>query len=139
MVMKGQANSLMYPHPEHRSPGDIDCYLFENYQLGNIIAKKEGAIVDEGWYKHSQISYKGELFENHLFFVHTREGKRSKRLQKELERYGIEATVRQSFGKSIQGACGQLAAGYKKKTANLFSSDAGDFFSSIKAEGEQER
>jgi 23S rRNA m2A2503 methyltransferase len=35
-------------------------------------------------------------------------------LQKELERYGIEATVRQSFGKSIQGACGQLAAGYKK-------------------------
>lgn len=36
-------------------------------------------------------------------------------LQKELERYGIEATVRQSFGKSIQGACGQLAAGYKKR------------------------
>lgn len=85
MVMKGQANSLMYPHPEHRSPGDIDCYLFENYQLGNEIAKREGANVDEGWYKHSQISYKGELFENHLFFVHTREGKRSKRLQKELE------------------------------------------------------
>lgn len=85
MVMKGQANSLMYPHPEHRSPGDIDCYLFENYQLGNDIAKREGAKVDEGWYKHSQISYKGELFENHLFFVHTREGKRSKRLQKELE------------------------------------------------------
>lgn len=85
MVMKGQANSLMYPHPEHRSLGDIDCYLFENYQLGNEIAKREGANVDEGWYKHSQISYKGELFENHLFFVHTREGKRSKRLQKELE------------------------------------------------------
>lgn len=85
MVMKGQANSLMYQHPERRSPGDIDCYLFENYQLGNEIAKREGAKVDERWYKHSQISYKGELFENHLYFVHTREGKRSKRLQKELE------------------------------------------------------
>lgn len=85
MVMKGQANSLLYPHSEHRSPGDIDCYLFDNYQLGNKIAKREGAIVDERWYKHSQISYKGELFENHLFFVHTREGERSKRLQKELE------------------------------------------------------
>lgn len=36
-------------------------------------------------------------------------------LQKELEHYGIEATVRQSFGKSIRGACGQLAAGYKNK------------------------
>ena len=37
------------------------------------------------------------------------------KLQKELEHYGIEATVRQSFGKSIKGACGQLAAGYGKK------------------------
>jgi len=36
-------------------------------------------------------------------------------LQKQLEKFGIEATVRQSFGKSIKGACGQLAAGYKNK------------------------
>lgn len=84
MVMKGQANGILYPKPLHRTPGDIDCYLFENYQKGNEIAKNEGAAVDEGWYKHSQIRYKGEMFENHLFFVHTREGKRSKRLQEEL-------------------------------------------------------
>lgn len=84
MVMKGQANGTLYPKPMHRSPGDIDCYLFEDYQKGNEIAKNEGAVVDEGWYKHSQISYKGELFENHLYFVHTREGKRSKELEKEL-------------------------------------------------------
>ena len=84
MVMKGQVNGMFYPKPEHRSPGDIDCYLFENYQFGNDIAKGIGADVDESWYKHSQISYKGELFENHLYFVHTREGKRSKNLQKEL-------------------------------------------------------
>lgn len=85
MVMKGQANSIFYPQPNHRSPGDIDCFLFDKYHLGNEVAKKEGANVDEGWYKHSQINYKGELFENHLYFVHTREGKKSKRLQKELE------------------------------------------------------
>lgn len=84
MVMKGQANGHLYPNPLHRSPGDIDCYLFENYALGNEIARSAGANVDEGWYKHSQISYKGEMFENHQFFVHTREGKRSKLLQKEL-------------------------------------------------------
>ncbi len=36
-------------------------------------------------------------------------------IQKHLERVGIEATVRQSFGKSIKGACGQLAANYDKK------------------------
>ena len=37
------------------------------------------------------------------------------RFQKQLEQRHIEATVRQSFGKSIQGACGQLAAGYRKR------------------------
>lgn len=86
MVMKGQANATLYPKPEHRNPGDIDCYLFEHYSDGNNIARKEGGMVDESWYKHSVISYKGETFENHQYFVHTREGKRSKELEKELEK-----------------------------------------------------
>lgn len=85
MVMKGQVNALMYPQPNHRSPGDIDCYLFENYSIGNDIARLVGAEVDESWYKHSQIHYKGETFENHQFFVHTRDGVRGKRLQRDLE------------------------------------------------------
>lgn len=85
MVFKGQANSLYYPKPGHRNPGDIDCYLFENYAKGNDIARKACAKVDESWYKHSQIAYKGETFENHQYFVHTREGKQSKLLQQELE------------------------------------------------------
>lgn len=85
MVMKGQANGTFYPHPEHRSPGDIDCYLFKDYALGNEIAKAVGATVDDSWYKHSVISFKGETFENHQYFVHTRDGKRGKGLEKELE------------------------------------------------------
>ena len=36
-------------------------------------------------------------------------------MQKRLEQLGVESTVRQSFGKSIKGACGQLAAGYNNK------------------------
>ncbi|WP_294742618.1 nucleotidyltransferase family protein [uncultured Prevotella sp.] len=84
MVFKGQASATMYPKPEHRSPGDIDCYLFENYAKGNEIAREVGAEVDEEWYKHSQIFYQGETFENHQYFVHTRDGKRGKRLQKAL-------------------------------------------------------
>lgn len=93
MVMKGQANSLLYPKPLHRNPGDVDCYLFnfnldhklnEGYEIGNEVAREVGAKVDESWYKHSVISYKGETFENHQYFVHTREGKRSKELQREL-------------------------------------------------------
>ena len=85
MVMKGQANGTFYPHPNHRATGDIDCYLFENYAKGNEIARKNGAKVDESWYKHSVISYKNETFENHHYFVHTRDGKGGKLLEKELE------------------------------------------------------
>lgn len=85
MIMKGAANAKFYPKPEHRNPGDIDCYLFDKYSIGNNIARVTGAEVDESWYKHSVISYKGETFENHQFFVHTRKGSKSKRLEKELE------------------------------------------------------
>ena len=84
MVMKGQANAVIYPKSEHRNPGDIDCYLFDDYARGNDIARQEGANVDESWYKHSVINYKGETFENHQYFVHTRDGKRGKKLNEEL-------------------------------------------------------
>ena len=80
MVMKGQAMGLYYPNPMHRAPGDIDCYLFDGYDKGNEAARKWADKVNEGWYKHSVISYKGETIENHQFFVHTREGQRSKLL-----------------------------------------------------------
>lgn len=85
MVMKGQANGTFYPKPNHRNPGDIDCYLFGEYNKGNEIAKSLGANVNEEWYKHSEIYYKDEIFENHQYFVHTRGGRRSKLLEKELE------------------------------------------------------
>lgn len=85
MIMKGLANAILYPNPEHRNPGDIDCYLFDKYAIGNTIAREADIPVNESWYKHSVISYKGETFENHQYFVHTREGERSKKLEKELE------------------------------------------------------
>ena len=109
MIMKGQAMGTYYPKPEHRSPGDIDCYLFSGerlsvigyrlsvreghtdstdntdgdgsgYRIGNEVARTFADKVDEGWYKHSQIFYGGQMIENHQYFVHTREGKSSKRL-----------------------------------------------------------
>ncbi len=84
MVMKGQAMGTYYPNPKHRAPGDIDCYLFDGYAKGNETAKVWADKVDEGWYKHSVISYKGETIENHQYFVHTREGKKSKLLNQVL-------------------------------------------------------
>ena len=84
MLMKGQAIGCYYPIPKHRCPGDIDCYLFEDYSKGNELAKSWADSVDENWYKHSVIAYGGQTIENHQFFVHTREGKVSKELNQTL-------------------------------------------------------
>ena len=84
MLMKGLAMGTYYPEPKHRSPGDIDCYLFDGYTKGNKFAKAWADSVNEGWYKHSVINYKGQTIENHQYFVHTREGKNSKKLNQVL-------------------------------------------------------
>lgn len=84
MLMKGQANGTYYPEPKHRAPGDIDCYLFDDYDKGNESAKQWADKVDDSWYKHSQIFYRGQMIENHQYFVHTREGKNSKKLNQVL-------------------------------------------------------
>lgn len=84
MLMKGQANGLLYPNPLHRSTGDVDIYTFDTYGLTNQKSFEYGAKVDDSWYKHSQIFFNGEMFENHQYFVHTRDGKRGKQLNETL-------------------------------------------------------
>lgn len=85
VLMKGQANSLLYPVPGHRACGDIDVYMLDdNYELGNTVAAESGARVSTHWYKHSQIHYCGQMIENHRYFVHTRDGKRGKELDRRL-------------------------------------------------------
>lgn len=83
ILLKGQANSFYYPEPLHRATGDIDV-LLSDYDLGNQVAAEAGAEVDAGWYKHSQIHWKGEVFENHHYLVATRNGKRGKKLDRTL-------------------------------------------------------
>lgn len=84
MVMKGQACAMMYPNPLHRSIGDVDCYLFNDYEKGNELIRQTGVHVDDSWYKHSEFSINGETFENHQYFVTTRGGKHYKLLNDKL-------------------------------------------------------
>ena len=85
MVMKGQACATMYPNPQHRSIGDIDCYLYNDYEKGNELMRQTGVHVDDSWYKHSEFCIEGETFENHQYFVTTRGGERYKRLDRKLK------------------------------------------------------
>lgn len=93
MVMKGQACATMYPNPLHRSIGDIDCYLYNDYEKGNELIRQTGVHVDDSWYKHSEFCIEGETFENHQYFVTTRGGKRYKRLNAKLKELANEDIV----------------------------------------------
>ncbi|HBU46476.1 MAG TPA: hypothetical protein DEB36_12040, partial [Porphyromonadaceae bacterium] len=44
VLLKGQANAILYPRPEHRAPGDIDLFLYRkgDYEKANEWAKKKG-------------------------------------------------------------------------------------------------
>ena len=91
IVFKGLAHSRYYPKPEHREFGDFDCYLIDTYgncayRQGNDIARKNGLIVDDGWYKHSHITYKKQTIENHQFFTAARRGG----IDKALHQYMVE-------------------------------------------------
>lgn len=88
-VLKGLSFGVNYPNPRHRPCGDIDVFCVTKervpaYGIGNNIASSMGAVVDTHWYKHSQISYKGVLIENHEYLVCTREGKNFKKLNRHL-------------------------------------------------------
>ena len=81
--LKGLAISSYYPEPTHRECGDLDCFLPNNYERGNVVAEECGAKVERDFYKHSHISYKGLMVENHQFCTQIRGAKECK----ERERY----------------------------------------------------
>ncbi len=101
MVFKGQANASLYPNPIHRPTGDIDCYLFGQAEQGDAILKKQGGMVDNSWYRHSKILFKGETIENHRVMGHTRGSKKKKEMEK-----GLWFMVNGSRLKVIEG-CGK--------------------------------
>ena len=84
-ILKGLAISRYYPVPSKRECGDIDCFLEDGYERGNRIAESMGAKVDRDYYKHSHISYRGTLIENHRFCTAVRGSSKSKELEKRLQ------------------------------------------------------
>lgn len=103
MVFKGQANASFYAVPGHRATGDIDCWLFGDADKGDSLLKEEGAIVDNKWYRHSKISFKGETIENHRVMSHTRGSKRKREMEEELRSmvHGEGLVVIEGCGKAL--------------------------------------
>lgn len=70
LLLKGIGLSQCYPKPKHRESGDIDIYLFGDYEKGNHLAEKKlGAIVEKFSKKEDHIIIGDYQFDNHICFV----------------------------------------------------------------------
>ena len=65
LLLKGIGLSRLYPKPESRPSGDIDIYLFEDYEKGNLLLA--GYNIDR-IDKHATFTIDGVLVENHFYF-----------------------------------------------------------------------
>lgn len=92
--LKGIGLSLMYPTPCHREGGDIDIYLWGDYEKGNQLAMEAGEDVDCSSFKHSSFYCKGIPVENHQSFIDVKYRKSNAKLEEDLLRIlKIEGTV----------------------------------------------
>lgn len=72
MLLKGLGLAAAYPIPSHREGGDIDIYLFGDYEKGNSIMEAMDIKVDKGKTvnpKHSVFHFKSIPIENHKWFL----------------------------------------------------------------------
>ncbi len=63
LLMKGIGLSGLYPKPQSRPSGDIDVFLFDDYEKGNVLF---GDGVNVFVNKHAAYDYHGAHVENHV-------------------------------------------------------------------------
>jgi len=72
LLLKGLGLSLCYPNPKHRECGDIDIYLFGDYEKCNRITEEElGGKVEKFSKKEDHIVIGGFSIDNHKDFLWT--------------------------------------------------------------------
>ena len=67
LLMKGLGLSELYPKPQSRPSGDIDIYLFGDFERGNLLFSDKQCPETE---LHTSFNYKGIEIENHKIFVY---------------------------------------------------------------------
>lgn len=86
MVLKGYGLSLNYPIPNHRAPGDIDIYLFGDYEKGDQLMESElGIKIDKSHHHHTVFTFQGESVENHYDFLNVHVRKSNQRMERKLK------------------------------------------------------
>lgn len=73
LVLKGYGLSLDWPKPNHRPIGDIDIYLFNEWQRADILVyNKLGVKIEDGHEHHTIFNYMDFAVENHYDFINTK-------------------------------------------------------------------
>lgn len=84
-VLKGIASAVLYPQPNHRPCGDLDCFLMGNYEKGNQVAVDNGAKYEGCDTKHAHINFKCLEIENHRFCTDICGAKKKKDFERALQ------------------------------------------------------
>ena len=86
LLLKGIGLSELYPKSNHRECGDIDIFLFGDYEKGNKVIEELGIEVEKDGSKHSKFYYKGVPVENHKTFLNVEYTQTDKNLEKHLHK-----------------------------------------------------
>ena len=86
LLLKGIGLSELYPDPYHRESGDIDIFLFGDYEKGNKVIEESGIEVEKDGSKHSKFYFKGVPVENHKTFLNAEYTQTDKNLEKHLHK-----------------------------------------------------
>lgn len=105
VVLKGIASAVLYPKPNHRPCGDLDCFLMGDYEKGNKIAEENGAEVECDYYKHSHITYKGFMIENHQFCTPIKGPKKNKVFELKLQQVLKDNDIKSINGTNLLSPC----------------------------------
>ena len=79
MIMKGFACGQYYPEPRHRPCGDIDIYPGGKYEESNQAFCEAGIVSNPYYYRHSALSIRGVMIENHKILGSLRWSKKETR------------------------------------------------------------
>lgn len=82
MVLKGLACGINWPKPEHRPYGDIDVYLFGQYNEADALLTRDfGVRIDNSHHHHTLFKWEGFTVENHYDFVNVHVHRSSRELE----------------------------------------------------------
>jgi hypothetical protein len=81
LLLKGLGISQFYPVPKHRESGDLDLYLFGDYDKGNLLMEENGIKVDYQDEVHSKFFFDQVPVENHISFTQIKRGQSNREIE----------------------------------------------------------